>query len=110
MACPEIIESMLAHGATIAGATALRTAAFHGRIDVLELLVKYGGDVNEVASEGELGEASGTPLHVAAAAGREDVARWLLDNGADVTVKNAEGKTAKEALEENGILRPFNSQ
>jgi ankyrin repeat protein len=112
-ACPEIVESMLAHGATIKGSYAMRTATFHGRIDVLELLVKYGGDVNEVAEEGEIGEPQGAPLHVAAvadvpAAGREAVVRWLLAHGADVTVKDSKGTTAKEALEEKRIVLASN--
>lgn len=97
----EIVESFLEHGALIKGSDAMRSASSDGRVDVLELLLKYGGDVNEVSLEKYVDGPPGTPLHVAVAKGREDVVRWLVGHGADVGVRNSEGKVAKEYLGED---------
>jgi len=98
----EIVECFLAHGAVVQGSRAMRSASYNGRIDLLELLLKYGGDVNEAAEEEDIDGPPGTPLHIAVAEGKEDVLRWLLAHGADVTVKNCEGKVAKDVLGEDG--------
>lgn len=105
----EMVDALLKHGATISGSNTMCSVSFHGRIEMLEVLVKYGGDVNEVARQGAVGGFSGTPLHVAAAAGKVDVAMWLLEHGADVSIEDELGRTAKQVLEEKGILRPFNT-
>jgi hypothetical protein len=102
--CTEIVESLLAHRATVQGVCAVTTAAFHVKIDVLELLVKYEADFNEAGPKEQLGEVEGTPLHVADAAEREDVVRWLLAHGADVSLENADKKTAKDIWEEKGLV------
>jgi hypothetical protein len=96
----EIVECLLAHGAIIEKSRSMRLASFFGRIDVLEVLLKYGGDVNEVAECKDVNGPAGTPLHVAAAAEKGDVVQWLLAHGADVTVKNCEGRAPKDILEE----------
>jgi ankyrin repeat protein len=100
----EIIECLLQHGAVIKESRAMRTASCHGRIDVLEALLKYGGDVNEVSGREDSDGPSGTPLHVAAAAEREDAVRWLLAHGADVTIKNCDGISPQEILEEKEVV------
>jgi hypothetical protein len=82
----------------------MRTAGCHGRIDVLEALLKYGGDVNEVSGREDSDGPSGTPLHVAAAAEGEDAVRWLLAHGADVTIKNCDGISPQQILEEKGMV------
>jgi ankyrin repeat protein len=99
----EIVECLLKHGAIIQNSRAMRSASENGRIDVLKVLLKYGGDVNEVAGKKDINGPSGAPLHVAAAAGKEDVVRWLLAHGADITIKNCEGRTGKNILEEKGM-------
>jgi hypothetical protein len=100
----EVVECLLQHGAVIKESRAMRTASCHGRIDVLEALLKYGGDVNEVSGREDSDGPSGTPLHVAAAAERADAVRWLLAHGADVTIKNCDGITPQEILEEKGMV------
>jgi ankyrin repeat protein len=82
----------------------MRTASCHGRIDVLEALLKYGGDVNDVSGRADSHGPPGTPLHVATAAKREDMMRWLLAHGAGVTIKSCEGITPQEILEEKGVM------
>jgi ankyrin repeat protein len=75
---------------------AMRTASCLGRVDVLELLLKYGGDVNELAEQETVDGPPGSPLHVAAAAGRKNVCEWLFRHGAGETLRNREGKTPKD--------------
>lgn len=61
----------------------MHSAARFGRLDVLELLVKYGGDVNELDNDVEsINGPKGTPLENAVDAGQEEAAQWLLAHGA----------------------------
>jgi ankyrin repeat protein len=78
----DIVECLLKHGAVIEGSRAMRTASSEGRIDVLEVLLKYGGDVNEAYDKEDTMGPPGTALDVAVAKGHEDVVRWLSDHGA----------------------------
>lgn len=99
----EIVECFLQQGAIIKGSRSLRLASCHGRLDVIEILLKYGADVDEVADCKDISGPAGTPLHAAAAAGREDVVQLLLAHGADLNVKNIEGVTPKDILEKKGL-------
>lgn len=92
----EIVECLLHNGAIVEGSQAMRTASCLGRVDVLEVLLKYGGDVNELAEQETVDGPPGSPLHVAAAAGRKNVCEWLVRHGADETLRNREGKTPKD--------------
>ncbi|HZY88461.1 MAG TPA: ankyrin repeat domain-containing protein [Gemmataceae bacterium] len=69
------------------GETALRQAAFWGRPEIAEMLIKRGANVNAKDSRGV------TPLHDAACVGHVELARLLLKHGADVNAKNGEGET-----------------
>lgn len=66
-------------------ATALQEAVRKGRIDLVELLMAFGADVNAPAA-GELGE---TALQSAARAGNIELVRFLLDAGANVNAKSS---------------------
>ena len=57
------------------------------RVEVAELLLRYGAQVNAV---GEFGE---TPLHQAAAWNNADIAAYLLESGANVNAEIVAGKT-----------------
>ena len=72
------------------GWTALHFAAFGGQVDVLELLLKGGADVDARAKT----KFDNTPLQAAALTGQVEAIRRLIAHGADVRVKQAEGATA----------------
>jgi ankyrin repeat protein len=69
------------------GETPLLEAAFWGRFEAAEALIKHGANVNATAAR------KVTPLHEAARMGKLDVARLLLKHGADANAKDDEGKT-----------------
>ena len=56
-------------------------------MEVVELLIRRGEDVNAV------GEDHSTPLHAAALFGHETVVHVLVQNGADVNVAANRGET-----------------
>ena len=66
---------------------AIHHVAFNGRLEVTELLLSNGVDVNIRAARGE------TPLWVAAGYGRTQVVEYLLKNGADPNIANNAGET-----------------
>jgi hypothetical protein len=75
--------------------TLLGQAAGAGKVDMGEILIRYGADVNQnMLTE----EFSQTPLHAAYSMGHVKFAELLEDNNADKTAKDAEGKTPKERI------------
>jgi ankyrin repeat protein len=66
--------------------TALTDAAFWGRLEIAELLLKHGAKVNAADEKGV------TALHEAARLGQLRVAELLLKHGANVHAKDHEGK------------------
>ena len=69
------------------GATALSEAAFRGRLEIAEMLIKHGADVNARAERGV------APLHEAAYTQQLELARLLLEHGADVNARDDKGRT-----------------
>lgn len=63
------------------GITPLHRAALAGNVELADLLVEFGADVNAIDDE-----FSSTPLGWAARAGQGSAAQWLLDHGADATL------------------------
>ncbi|CAL1535233.1 unnamed protein product [Lymnaea stagnalis] len=55
--------------------------------NLLELIIRFGGDVNKCNENGE------TPLYVAAKIGSIDVIRVLVQSGADVNFQHSDGTT-----------------
>ncbi|CAH0545963.1 unnamed protein product [Brassicogethes aeneus] len=97
------------------GCTPLHVAVFNGQLEVAEILVKYGADVNAM-STGWQGE---TPLHMAVQSGKLDVieflvakgakdkfnaklevVQFLLKNKADPNIQDKNGKTALDLAQE----------
>jgi ankyrin repeat protein len=69
------------------GETALLEAAFWGRLEIAEMLVKHGASVNASAERGI------APLHEAARTQHLELARLLLEHGADVNAKDNQKRT-----------------
>lgn len=77
------------------GISALYHAAITGHIEIAQLLIAGGADVNE-------GEGGNTALHGAARFGQAAMAKWLLDHGARVNALDHEKKTPLKLAVEGG--------
>jgi ankyrin repeat protein len=73
------------------GLTALHLAARNGRMEVAELLLAKGADVNAATSYGE------TPLYTAASNCRGEFVKLLLAKGANVNARSLAGTPLKAA-------------
>ncbi|MEO1980627.1 MAG: acyltransferase family protein, partial [Fuerstiella sp.] len=80
----------------VLGATALSTAAAHGNVAAIELLIDNGADVNARNRDGA------TPLHAAAMYGRAAAVRVLIQHGAGGHAKNRIGETPADMLKADG--------
>jgi len=70
------------------GWTALHTAIFRNRSNLVKLLIEAGADISERTDRG-------TALHDAADYDRAEIARMLLAAGIDPEIKDKDGETAK---------------
>lgn len=85
------------------GKTALHYAAIGGKLELGQLLVKYGAKVDYSSARTRM-----TALHYAAEVGDLPFARFLLNNGAEIDVKNNLGLTPADLARTNNhwnILR-----
>jgi ankyrin repeat protein len=64
-------------------------AAFSGSVEIAEMLLKKGADVNG-------GDGVITPLHGAIIANKEEMVEWLLAQGASVEAKDYSGRNAHD--------------
>ncbi|MDA0282867.1 MAG: ankyrin repeat domain-containing protein [Planctomycetota bacterium] len=69
------------------GSTPLSSAALHGHLEIVKLLIQRGAKVDATNEDGN------TPLHVAAFLCRTDVVQLLLEKGASALTKNKRGET-----------------
>jgi protein phosphatase 1 regulatory subunit 12A len=67
---------------TRTGATALHVAAAKGYLDVIDLLIRAGANINSTDNDGW------TPLHAAAHWDKHDVINYLIERNADLYAKN----------------------
>ena len=78
-----------------AGWTPLHEACNHGYIEIAQLLVGAGADLNDRGGR----ECNGwTPLHDAAQWGNLVIARYLVENGAHTLARDDEGRTALQLV------------
>ncbi|CAF1620451.1 unnamed protein product [Adineta ricciae] len=69
------------------GATALHVACAKGYLDVIDVLLRAGANINSVDNDGW------TPLHAAAHWDKQDIIKFLLERNADIEAKNYAGQT-----------------
>lgn len=79
---PNLIQSQ-----DSSGYTALHHAAIGGHVDVVEVLLEGGAQIDSVGSRGE------TALLLASSKGNYEVVRLLTEQGADPNKASADGKT-----------------
>ena len=77
------------------GVTPLSWTALGGKVEIVEILIEAGADVNAKNRDGA------TPLHAAAFMGQLEVAQLLLENGADVGAKTHNGDTPLDSAQTN---------
>jgi ankyrin repeat protein len=71
------------------GMTPLHFASRYGQVQVSQVLVDHGADVNAKDLE------HWTPIHLSAANGLLGIAKLLLKRGADVHARNGDGQTGQ---------------
>lgn len=79
------------------GWSPLHEAANHGYVDIAELLLKHGANVNDPGGASCKGV---TPLHDAAYCGHFSIMQLLMQHGATVTLKTHDGNTVLDCLED----------
>lgn len=88
----EMIRLLLEHGARVDRTGATVAAAELGRIDVLELFLEYGADVNQPLTKGIVRYhdrektaqlARETPIEAALRKGQQAAVQWLIRHGAE---------------------------
>ena len=81
---PEWIHTVGSHGRTM-----LWEAAYRGKKNVVEYLVRCGADVNACGCHRSRHYVEISPYCAAKIAGRDEVAGYLLENGAEVDIHTA---------------------
>lgn len=79
-----------------ANMSALHIAAQNGNNEMVELLISFGADFNQVG-----GKSSDTALIIAAKHYHEEVVNYLLSIGADDSIKNKNDKSFKDFSHDN---------
>lgn len=88
-----VVEVLAKHGANANiqngpdGKTLLHEAISEDKIDIIQLLLSHGADVNAVSKHGA------TSLHFAASQGTTKIAELLLANNADLNARDSWGNT-----------------
>ena len=111
---PSVVKILLDHGVSTRGTQAMHAAAFMAvddptRLEVLDLLLQYDGDVNEMEVDPKGRRPprqrtgfTGTPLHHAIKANGIEAVKYLLAKGASPTAPSWSGRNALEVAERGG--------
>ncbi|KAI9927582.1 hypothetical protein AWENTII_006412 [Aspergillus wentii] len=95
----ELLKKILHSGGKVdepsrLGITALTASACRGNMEIAQLLLQHGADVNgRILTEGN-NHALITPLHAAAKDSRMEMAKMLLASGASIDEVSSDGMTA----------------
>ncbi len=77
------------------GRTALNWAAWYGNLEMIELLLRYGAQINLANKSGY------TPIHHAIENCKFDAVHLLLERGADLSIPSLKGVYPKETAQES---------
>ncbi len=77
------------------GWTALMGASMNGHLEIVELLIEKGADVNDNI-------IGTTVLMCASLNGHIEIVEFLIDNGADVNVRDSRGSNVLKYASKNG--------
>ncbi|KAI1277757.1 ankyrin [Xylaria sp. FL0933] len=106
----EIIDLLLTHGAIFQGRSVMLLAAYNGRVDMLDMLVSAGANVDAILDNEDVYDNAreredwGTPLHGAAGNNQAKAVEWLLSRGASTGIKNHVGLTPKQLADKRGHI------
>ena len=92
----DILQLMVARGADVNAMGVLHAAVGYGRPEMARWLIEQGADVNGANWDGT------RPLHYAASFGQADLCQLLLDHGADPNATTQQGQTPLALAEEKG--------
>lgn len=95
---PASVEQLV-NGRDSMGIAPLHWASFHGHLEVIELLLSAGANID--ARDGD----QSTPLIWAAFFGQPNAVRLLVERKADLEIRNASGETAVAA-----VARPWSDE
>ena len=114
---PSIVRILLDHGVSTRGTQAMHAAASLAsedptRFEVLDLLLQYDGNVDEMEVDPKARNPprqrtgfTGTPLHHAIRANSVDAVKYLLARGASQTAPSWSGQNALEVAESSGKVK-----
>ena len=100
LASPDILNTLLDHGADVADLMALKGAAEGGRIDSAKILLDRGADIDEVFCYDDL--IIGTALHVTVQHDQEEFVKFLLARGARRDLRDRNRLTPRELALSDG--------
>ena len=99
-------STRLSSGADVKGSDALQTSAKKNRIDLIQVLLDNGADIDEIGFEHcltqSIADDAGSALHYAVDGGSVDAIELLPRKGANAGMKDAKGRTAAERGAEKG--------
>ena len=105
----DLVALLLAHGATVdKGPKALLEAAGNGSIEIMQMLLNHGADVNaQLYKKGTVrrhldDEGWGSALHSAVKGGHVEAVKFLLEKGAEREYRNKVGLTPLELARKLG--------
>jgi ankyrin repeat protein len=111
---PSVVKILLDHGVSTRSTQAMHAAASMAAVDptrfeVLDLLLQYDGDVDEMEVDPKGRKTprqrtgfTGTPLHHAIKANGIEAVKYLLARGASPTAPSWSGRNALEVAESSG--------